>query len=295
MVLDMLKDNPAPHHPSLFVDTHLKNDIAWKTGTSWAFRDAWAIGVSGDYVLAVWIGNFDGKGNASYIGRSAAGPLLFSMFDFINPKRGWRIEDAFSKYHLNLKKVAVCSATGDLFEKHCKPKVDTWFIPGLSPIKSTNIYRKIPIVKKTGLRACTHEEGITQMKLYEFWSSDFLNLFRQAGISLKTPPPYEKNCAMNQKSTTGINPIISSPQATLEYVIQANTKKGNLIPFKAILDSDATLTHWFIDGRYLGNAPKGKVFIWQATPGTFIVKAVDDLGREMSKKFVVNQIISLAK
>src|SRR5207249_4869476 len=55
--------------------------VAWKTGTSWGFRNAWSVGVVGRHVLAVWIGNFDGSGNPAFIGVKAAAPLFFQIVD----------------------------------------------------------------------------------------------------------------------------------------------------------------------------------------------------------------------
>src|SRR5437879_7110155 len=52
--------------------------VFWKTGTSHGFRDAWSIAVFNHYVLAVWIGNFDGRVNGTFVGRIAAAPLLRS-------------------------------------------------------------------------------------------------------------------------------------------------------------------------------------------------------------------------
>ena len=72
----MLKTNPRP-------DTGLPAQpaVAWKTGTSWGFRDAWTAGVFGRNVLLVWAGNFDGTGNQSFIGISAVAPLFFNLVD----------------------------------------------------------------------------------------------------------------------------------------------------------------------------------------------------------------------
>ncbi len=244
LTLDILKDNPAPGELNLNIDSVRQNDIAWKTGTSWGFRDAWAVGISGPYVVLVWVGNFDGKGNETFIGRSAAGPLMFSIFESVFPDQGWRIADIISSETLNLKKLLVCSTTGDLYEKHCPSSEEPWFIPGVSPIKVSGIYRIIPIDKKTGLRACWHRAGITEAKVFEFWPSDFLQVFRQAGISLKTPPKYGAACGMDQKSATGQMPIITSPQNTVEYVVNMDSNGDNLIPLT--LYSDPVRLYWLV-------------------------------------------------
>jgi len=290
LILDILKDNPSPGELNINIASVRENDIAWKTGTSWAFRDAWAVGISGPYVVVVWVGNFDGKGNNVFVGRSAAGPLMFSIFESIFPDQGWQVEDIISAESLNLKKLRVCAATGDLYQKHCPSSIESWFIPGVSPIKVSNIYRKIPIDKATGLRACWHRAGVTEVKVYEFWPSDFLRIFNQAGIKLKTPPKYMSGCSMDQKSASGQMPVITSPQNTVEYVVNLNSDESNLIPLVATVDPDVDQIYWFVDGKYVGNSIGRQAFLWQARPGSFQVRAVDDSGRGASKRFVVSQV-----
>jgi penicillin-binding protein 1C len=292
LILDILKDNPSPGKLNINIASVMENDIAWKTGTSWAFRDAWAVGISGPYVVVVWVGNFDGKGNNVFVGRSAAGPLMFSIFESIFPDQGWQVEDIISQQSLNLKKLLVCAATGDLYQKHCPSSVESWFIPGVSPIKVSNIYRKIPIDKETGLRACWHRAGVTEVKVYEFWPSDFLRIFNQAGIKLKTPPKYMSGCSMDQKSASGQMPVITSPQNTVEYIVNVNSDEGNLIPLMATVDPDVDQIYWFVDGKYVGNSIGRQAFLWQARPGSFQVRAVDDSGRGASKRFVVSQALT---
>jgi penicillin-binding protein 1C len=290
LVLDILKDNPRPDALDFSVIDTMKNEVAWKTGTSWAFRDAWAVGVSGPYVLAVWVGNFNGKGNDAFIGRSAAGPLLFSVFDAIFPSRGWKVNDLLEAEALNLKKVKVCKTTGDLFSKHCPVSTLSWFIPGVSPINVSTIYRAIPVELASGLRACWHQPGKTQMKVFEFWSSEFLQLFQQAGISLKTPPKFSRDCNLDQKSSAGLKPVIQTPQNNLQYVIRSDNQASQQIPFSAVVDSDVETLYWFVDDKYAGSSTRDETFIWQAVSGKFVVRVVDDAGRAASVLMSVLQL-----
>jgi len=289
LVLNMLKDNPMPGQIQLSQHND-RNQVAWKTGTSWAFRDAWAVGVSGPYVLVVWVGNFDGKGNSAFVGRTAAGPLLFSMFRSVNFDTSWKVADSFSIDQMNLKEVDVCAETGDLFEKHCRSSATTWFIPGKSPIKVSNVYRSIPINKASGLRACSFRYGDTKMQVFEFWPSDFTRIFKQAGVALKPPPPYEPGCDFTNKATAGHQPIITSPQTKLEYSIRIEVEADRQIPLRAIVDSSVDKLHWFIDDSYLGSAENGEPFLWRANAGSFQVRAVDDFGRSASRQILVKQI-----
>ena len=289
IVLDMLKDNPMPEQLTMGVNAQ-RNQVAWKTGTSWAFRDAWAVGVSGPYVLVVWVGNFDGSCNDAFIGRSAAGPLLFSMFRALNADTAWQVADEFPLPLMNLKQLDVCSETGDLYGKHCRSTTKTWFIPGVSPIKTSNVYRAIPINRATGLRACEHKVGQTDMRVFEFWPSDFLHIFNQAGVSLQTPPAYEKGCNFNDKSSSGQSPVITSPQTTVEYRIRAEYEKERQIPLIAVVDANVSKLHWFIDDSYIGSANNGEPLLWRASAGEFQVRVVDDSGRSASKKIRVKQM-----
>ena len=290
LILDMLKGNPAPDALDYEIETLRKNQVAWKTGTSWAFRDAWAVGISGPYVLAVWVGNFNGKGNPAFIGRSAAGPLLFSSMSALVPRQGWSFEQVANVNRLNLKKLNVCANTGDLYEKDCPASEPTWFIPGVSPIKTSNIYRRIPINKISGLRACFQSPGRTEMKVFEFWPSDFLQIFTQAGISLKTPPQYEPDCSLDKKSRAGLAPVINSPQSRIEYVIQSGNDQRKKVPFTAIVDPDVEKLYWFVDGKYEGSANRGESFIWNGISGEHLVRVVDDSGRAASKTIRVRQL-----
>ena len=52
------------------------NEIAWKTGTSFGFRDAWAVGTTKDVVVGVWVGNADGEGRPGLVGPQAAAPII---------------------------------------------------------------------------------------------------------------------------------------------------------------------------------------------------------------------------
>ena len=79
LVLDMLRDVVRPDPPTR--DRTDRQTIAWKTGTSFGFRDAWSVGIVGHHVLAVWVGNFDGSANPALVGREAAAPLFFAIAD----------------------------------------------------------------------------------------------------------------------------------------------------------------------------------------------------------------------
>lgn len=279
LTLDILRDNPPPVRPTLPGQQTSGMEVAWKTGTSHAFRDAWAVGISGPYVVAVWIGNFDGSGNRAFVGRQAAGPLLFEIFHSLSGGQPWQATGSLNPGLLNVQRVPMCADTGDLPGRYCPSTKDSWFIPGVSPIKVSTIHRAVPVDKQTGLRACHQQPGRTEMRIYEFWPSDLQRIFRQAGIALKTPPPFEADCDLDTQSLAGTSPIIQSPVTGLAYRLRSETLRKTKIPFIAVADADVRQLFWFVDDRFVGTAKAGKTFFWSPDSGEFVVRVVDDHGR----------------
>ena len=289
LTLDILKDNPPPaayQQTPLIGQPINTNQIAWKTGTSYGFRDAWAMGISGDYVVAVWVGNFNGQGNPAFVGRTAAGPLLFDIFQAINLAKGWQIDYRFSPHQLNLKKIAVCTNTGDLPGRYCPSTTQSWFIPGVSPIKVSTVHRAIPIDKKSGLRNCEDNDN-SELKIYEFWPSDLQSIFKQAGLSFKQPPAFATHCSLQGKSTSGLLPVITSPQQQLTYVMQSGNTQSNQLPLSAVVDTGVKQLFWFANNRYIGQANSNQPLFWKPESGHYTLKVVDDHGRSAQMKLRV--------
>lgn len=97
--------------------------LAWKTGTSFGFRDAWAIGITPQYTVGIWAGNASGEGRPGLIGVKAAAPLLFDVFNMLPAKNTW-----FPKPEDDLEPARVCPQSGHLASPAC-PAADTLLIP----------------------------------------------------------------------------------------------------------------------------------------------------------------------
>ncbi len=285
LTLDMLKQNPPPHEKN-FLGTHKKRaTYAWKTGTSYAFRDAWSSGLSKDHVLVVWVGNFDGKGNPNFIGREAAGPLFFNIMHALNEKEALDGNLNPQESFLNISKVDICEATGTLPNKLCPHVKKSWFIPGVSPIQNSNIFREVPINIKTGKRACFYEKGKTKLQVFEFWPSDLLEIFKMAGIKKKQPPEFEEACA--NLSSLAQKPQIQSPANNLIYTLEEEKIADSIIPFQAILDADSHKAFWFVDKDYVGTTKASQTLFWKAKLGNFTVRVVDENGLSAKRKISV--------
>jgi penicillin-binding protein 1C len=282
LVLDMLRSNPRPDEDLNAAEGLRRRGVPWKTGTSFSFRDAWAVGVFGRFVLGVWVGNFDGASNPAFVGREAAGPIFFSVVDALQAA-GESAEPPSMRPRLSLVHASVCAVSGEIPGAFCPGLKETWFIPGRSPITPCSIHREVAIDIHTGLRACPGQIDGVRHEVYEFWPSHLSALFRRVGIGRRTPPPFAPGCT--ERPVAGLPLHIESPQPHLVYALRDG--KEDEIPFSAIADADGRRVSWFVDDAFVGQSEPGGMLFWHARPGHFVVRAVDELGRSRTESLDV--------
>lgn len=277
MTLDVLHGVPRPD--AAWRRDWVREDlpVAFKTGTSYGYRDAWAVGVFGRWVAAVWVGEFDGAGNPAFVGVEAAAPLLFRVVDAMKGA-GVPLASESPWSPSRLERVAVCALSGALPGPHCRHKSETWYIPGRSPFATCDVHREVFVDRVTGLRACPGVEG-SEARVYEFWPSDLAQVFAKAGLPRRPPPADDPGCGLEASSSRGRAPEISSPPAGLTLVRRPG---ADPVPLAAVTDAGARELHWFAGGRYLGKAAADEPFDWDAPPGRHLLRAVDDAGRAAS-------------
>jgi penicillin-binding protein 1C len=275
MVMDILRQNPRPDD---VVDAQgLRMPVYWKTGTSWAFRDAWTAGSFGPYVLVVWIGNFDGSGNPSFVGVDAAAPLFFQVIDALRAEHV-SLNEPIRAMPAHLRRVQICLASGNLPTQWCPQQGMTWFIPGKSPIRVDTIYRPVVMDDATGKAACPpFDDKRTHVEVYEFWPSDLQRVFQQAGMPRRSPP-VNPDCHGDER-VSGMPPSITSPLRSSTYTLRLKQLAEESIPFTATSDADVHSLYWFVDDAYVGRSVPGEPLYWQPHgAGRHTVRVVDDHG-----------------
>jgi penicillin-binding protein 1C len=286
ITLDMLSS--MPRADSVAAEAQ-KIPIYWKTGTSWGFKDAWSSGIVGQYVLIVWLGNFDNSGNPAFVGASAAAPLFFNIVNSLQATQ--KLYDVNRVIPSNVKKVDVCLSSGDLVTVWCKRKGKSWFIPGVSPIKVDTIYRPVLIDKKTNLPVCGSKKSAdVKIEVYEYYSSDILDIFKRAGLP-KREPPNMKHCRQDFDLNIGISPSIVSPLKNTIYTIRQSKEDEERIVFSAVTDADVKTLYWFVNEEYIGNTAQAESILWMPKKsGRFEIMAVDDHGRSNMQNVQVTLI-----
>jgi penicillin-binding protein 1C len=273
---DMLRQNPRPDAGVMAAASNLP--VYWKTGTSWGFRDAWSAGLVGPYVLVVWMGNFDGSGNPALVGVEAAAPLFFDIVDGLRaahvdlaePPRQWP---------LNIKRVEICRASGDLPNAWCPQRGETWFIPGKSPIRVSQVHRAVAIDRVTGQVACgPFDPARMRMQVFEFWPSDLARVFAQAGIPRQRPPA-GSDC--KTQDWLGSPPHITSPYRATSYTLRLSHPELGGLSLSATVDADVSHLYWFVGDSFVGSAANGATVAWNPRrAGHYRLSVVDDHGRQ---------------
>ena len=282
IVLKMLEENAPPYRN---VPKEVENiPIPYKTGTSIGFKDAWSVGFFDRYMIVVWIGNFNGQGNNSFIGRKMAAPLLFDIAYSILcdiPQKDLLPQKPHPE---GCTQISVCSVSGAIPNEDCPETELSWFIPGVSPIEKCRIHRKINIDTRTGYRTDETEEENQYVKsvVREFWPSDLQSLFEQAGLPRILPPEYPPEQVKLDYSNKGYPPEIVSPLAHTKYVFRGNDTSRNKIILSATADADTTELMWFYDSKFIGRSKPNEIIEWDVSTGEYELMVTDQKGRSDS-------------
>ena len=254
--------------------------IAWKTGTSFGFRDGWAIGVSSNYVVGVWVGNADGEGRPGLTGISAAAPILFEIFGSL-PKSEW-----FKMPTTDLKKVTVCKQSGCLASMYCD-ETKSELIPKHSNAAITCTYHKPINTDLTGqYRVTDNCVSPLDMKQINWFMLPPVQeyYFKTKNPAYKTLPPYLKNCAPTiEKSMEMIYP----KAGTIIYIpYELSGEQGKTVFEVAHRNDDITI-YWHIDGVLVGTTKNIHQLGLTPSKGKHMLTITDNLGETMNIPFEV--------
>jgi penicillin-binding protein 1C len=263
--------------------------IAYKTGTSIGFRDAWSAGVFDGVVLVTWVGEFSSGGNPEFVGGRSAAPLMMEIADAL------RSGDAFAPWAARespaapegIAYVEVCADSGDVPNGLCPYLARCPVIAGVSPIKACEVHRLVHVDPATGYRRAYAIPGVTVEDIREVWPDDLAAVFERAGIERNAPPPYDPADAGLVGRDQGAAPSIVYPAAASRYLISASPADAR-IPFVANSSSDARTLFWFVNGAFVGSVRAGDPFFWEAAPGRVSLTVADDLGRSSTIEFEVS-------
>ncbi|MCW3806754.1 penicillin-binding protein 1C [Plebeiibacterium marinum] len=252
--------------------------IAWKTGTSFGYRDAWAVGVTPEYVVGVWVGNATGEGRPGIVGGTAAGPILFDIFHLL-PATTW-----FQVPYDDMEKVAVCKKSGCFSGPYCE--VDSVFVP-VAPVKIQRCpYHKLIHLNKEKTHQVSSDCYPVSTMVHEGWFvlPPVMEWYYKKNHPLyKTLPPFMDGCGLgNNKMMQFIYPQNNNK---VYIPVGLNGALQSVVLKVAHRNAGSTI-YWHLDDEYLGATSFVHHMCIQPDPGSHLLSLIDDKGNTLYKKIV---------
>jgi penicillin-binding protein 1C len=257
--------------------------FAWKTGTSFGFRDAWAVGVSDRYTIGVWVGRPDGTPNPGFFGANVASPLLADIFNAIPGS----LDIKPHALPPGVSEERICwpagSRAADTPSGQCAVQRTAWLLDGAAPPTFADRFNSGPAASSYFVDQVTHRRVSPECASHPTarvetvrWPS-ILEPWLDAELRRRAlPPPWDAACrnihqaAGDSLTITGLNdgavirqaPGAASPRARVEA-------RG----------SD-TEVNWIVNGRLVARQSAGRPQILDfPEPGSYDITAFDDHGR----------------
>lgn len=281
-----MKEVMRPGEEGLWQQFSSSQTIAWKTGTSFGFRDGWAIGLTPKYVVCVWVGNTDGEGRPDLVGIKTAAPILFDIFRLLptvsSGQASW-----FQKPLYNFSYVPVCRQSGYRANMDCEV-TDTLFLPANAVKSPLCPYHRIINLDATGTYRVTancESPSSMQHKSWFVLSPAMEFYFKQKTAEYKPLPPFKPGCEWSDagKSIEIIYPI---PNAKIYVPLEINGERGKTI-FTATHRKSSAKIFWSLDDTFLATTQHFHQVAVSPSVGKHVITLVDESGVSVSRGFEI--------
>ncbi len=283
MVMDMLSAVTRPEMDETWNLTRDMPDAAWKTGTSFGHRDAWALGISGDYAAGVWVGNPDGRPRKGISGAKHAGPLLFRLLRLASP--GGRIPQ--KPQRAAIIPVTVCAHSHELPGAFCTRTTQMDIIPGKTKMKPCSLCRQVLVNPESGFRVtgkCIGDRKL-EKRIVRTISPELSRWRAENGLEVDRMPPSAPDCG---SIPAGPAPRIVSPSAGTPYILRPEApQEYQKIALKADAGSDSGELYWYLDGRLIACGKYDEKLFAKIGTGKHRMAVSDSLGRTAAIIFTV--------
>jgi penicillin-binding protein 1C len=281
LTFDVLQELYRPGEETGWRNFNSSKQIAWKTGTSFGFRDGWAVGVNPEYAVGVWVGNADGEGRPGLTGSETAAPILFDIFSVL-PGNSW-----FRKPESEMSLIPVCSRSGHRATSLCE-KVDTISVT-LKGLETSPCpyHKKIHLSSNEKFRVNSECEQIDRMSSTSWFVLPPVQeyYFKSKNISYKTLPPFRADCS-NSSALLAMDLIYPKLNSKIYVPRGLDGVAGNTI-FQVAHRSPTAVVYWHLDGQFLGATRKTHHLSLNPTEGNHVLVLVDENGETLERRFQV--------
>ncbi|MDA3850100.1 MAG: penicillin-binding protein 1C [Spirochaetaceae bacterium] len=274
--LEKLCEVVRPDEEAGWINFSSSYPMAWKTGTSWGFRDSWAMGVTPEYTIGIWVGNSDGEGRPGNTGSRAAAPILFDMVDIL-PPTSW-----FRPPYQEMERETLCTKSHMLAGQNCEETEVQWVPRSLSGGTVCPYHRMVHLDQSGQFQVNSSNYPVNQMLhrkwfvlppieqwYYQYYHSDYSRL----------PPPLA--LSGTDSSSQVLEWIYPRENSRVIIPVEVDGNRGKLLLHAAHQDEDAAI-HWFLNGEYINSTERFHQIELAPPPGEYQVTICDDLGNMKS-------------
>lgn len=263
-----------------FYDSSL--EIAWKTGTSFGGRDAWAVGVTKDYVVGVWVGNATGEGRPLLSGVESASPILFDVFRLF-PKSNW-----FTTPYNDLEEKLICKQSGYLAQENCEASLE-WIPKNNKKTENCMFHKLVHLDKDEQFRVNSTCEKIDDIvaKSWFILPPVMEWYYKSKHVNYTTLPPYREDCVdVNQDKKMDF----IYPNSNTRIILTKNFE-GKIQPvvLKVAHSNAEAEVFWYLDDKYLGSTKTFHEKQVIAPTGNYIITVVDEFGTEIKRRISIEK------
>jgi len=255
--------------------------VAWKTGTSFGHRDAWAIGVTPAYTVAVWVGNASGNGRPELIGVDAAAPLLFNIFQQLPPTT-W-----FKRPHTRLKEIEVCANDGFLANGYCNSRSES--VPATSHFKRLSPHnRRIHLDASGRWQVHSGCEAVADMQHRNWFILPPHQAFyyQQSHLDYRSVPPYRDDCQVAGSRHMPLDVVYPPANSQIMIPIDLDGRSSQVV-FQAVHRQPKQRLFWHLNEEFLGSTEHFHQWVLAVSEGKHRLIVLDEQGRRVERVFEV--------
>lgn len=257
--------------------------IAWKTGTSYGNRDAWAVGTTPEYTVGVWVGNASGEGRPNLTGVGFAAPILFELFGLLPATT------TFPQPYDDMVQAELCRQSGHIAGRFCVEKDSVWM--PVKCLRTTACSYHIPVhldqEGKHRVNSSCYDVHRMQTLSWFVLPPAMEWFYRSRNPGFLPLPPWLESCRYSQET----NPMqLIYPSGNVKVIIprELGGEAGKMV-LQAVHREREALIFWHLDGEFLGSTHYEHNFAITTSPGIKHLVLVDENGHRLEQEFQVVQ------
>jgi penicillin-binding protein 1C len=256
--------------------------IAWKTGTSFGFRDAWAIGITPDYVVSIWIGNANGEGRPGLTGIKAAAPLLFDIFSQLPKSATWFNAPLDEQCTLR-----ICKESGQRASDLCQTIVAVRVPVGCMNTSACSYHQLVHLTKNGQYRVSSDCESVYAMKNVAWFVLPPLieKYYKFNHPNYKILPDFKPEC-LERISDHALGVIYPKPNCKIYVPLEIDGNTGRTV-FEVTHRNINTKVYWHLDDEYIGETKEIHQLALNPGIGKHRLMIIDENGIAVNVKFEV--------